>query len=282
MYTIKNEYLDITFKADSCNFEITSLKFKNNEVCYQQNSSWKKTWPLLFPNCGAINGYIKYNGVKYPLPRHGFMKNINNWTIKSIYNDCAVLSFSSNCQFSKIYPFEFELDLILKVAKNVFSIDFVVTNVEDVDMYYSFGHHPAFKVDDSSKIVLESEETFFDSFTPEGLYLEYEQNKKKWKEIIIKDVDFSESKSYFCDTLRSGYLLYKNDSFEFKLPLNDYSTLGLWRDNNDSGFICIEPWCGMPDKSGNSDHNLKNKYKILKLNPKESKKISFQMIFNTN
>jgi galactose mutarotase-like enzyme len=45
---------------------------------------WSSYAPVLFPVIGAIkNGFVKYNGQEYAVPRHGIVRNNSNVILSS-------------------------------------------------------------------------------------------------------------------------------------------------------------------------------------------------------
>jgi galactose mutarotase-like enzyme len=55
--------------------------------------------------------------------------------------------------------------------------------------------------------------------------------------------------------------------------------LGIWQEYGaDTPFICVEPWCGLPDYEGLSRDILK-KNDMFHIKPNEAKTVSYSIIF---
>ncbi|AHI52642.1 aldose epimerase family protein [Spiroplasma culicicola] len=277
MYKIENKKLKVEFTIDEIGFEIKSIKYNNQEVVYQEEGSWKKRWPTLFPVCGSIIDGIVHEGKKYDVPRHGFFKEIKEWIVE-VKGELATLTFNSNQMFKDIFPFEFKLQLDLILEEDTFNFKTSVTNLSDEVMYYSFGHHPAFLTDSNTKIVFENEENYSMKMGPHGTYLKTDELYKA-KEITVAEVDFSDSKSLFFDEIKSNWIKYNYKNVEITFDIEQYPYFILWSTNNTSNYICIEPWQGLPDEYERQDLEFKNKKGNVSLRPNQTNVFDLKMNF---
>jgi hypothetical protein len=56
--------------------------------------------------------------------------------------------------------------------------------------------------------------------------------------------------------------------------------LGIWHAaNTDAPFVCIEPWCGLPDFDGRVC-DLTQKSELFHIPPQASQTVGFDMIFD--
>ncbi|MGM0379567.1 MAG: aldose 1-epimerase family protein, partial [Bacillota bacterium] len=155
-YIIENNNLKVV--VDEKGAELTSLfdKINNKEIIWQKNKEyWNRSSPTLFPFIGAIKdkGYI-FNGKKYEMTRHGFVRDVK---FKLIDKSKDFLSFlyKSNEKTQKMFPFRFELYINYKLNKNNLEIEYILKNKSKNKMYYNLGGHTAynFKISDGEKYI---------------------------------------------------------------------------------------------------------------------------------
>ncbi|QBQ08056.1 aldose 1-epimerase [Spiroplasma gladiatoris] len=276
MYKLKNELLNVKFEIAKQGLEITSIKHKGIEVLYQQDGSWPKTWPVLFPICGNVTGPFLHNEKDYHTPRHGFFTQIKDWDIEIINEKKAKCMFRAHDQFKDIYPFDFDIIIDLYLEDNKLNYVFEVINVGHETMSYSFGHHPAFKVDKDSKVIFESEQYYTTKTGANGTYLP-NQERTGVSEIIISNVDFGDSKSLLFDEFELDKInyLYKDKKITMKFDKNPYFVL--WKPNNDMDFICIEPYWGLPDLETRIGNRFRDKLAMRQLEKGESEVINMSI-----
>ncbi len=107
-------------------------------------SWWPKSAPVLFPLVGqTVAGGIKVDGVRYPMPVHGFAPT-STYAIEEREADRVRMSLRDNDATRAAYPFAFALTIDYRVAAGRFSAAFTVSNTGAVAMPYAIGFHPAF------------------------------------------------------------------------------------------------------------------------------------------
>lgn len=80
MYILKNE--NLTAQISKNPFELVSLKKDGKEYVYQQDSTWKKSWPICFPITGKlINDQYRLDDKTYHMTGNGFFRAIADWKI---------------------------------------------------------------------------------------------------------------------------------------------------------------------------------------------------------
>ena len=119
------------------------------------NKSVRGGIPILFPICGNIFcNTFGFKGVNYMLNQHGFARDMP-WKIQSLEDDTGVqMLLKSNNMTYDLYPFSFEMQMIIKLQKNALEICIQISNNSDYKMPFSFGLHPYFNVSSLSNIVL--------------------------------------------------------------------------------------------------------------------------------
>jgi len=265
--TIANKNIEAAINHKGA--ELISLKTKSGtEYIWEGNPAfWGKHSPVLFPIVGTLknNNYI-YNGHAYSLSRHGFARDME-FRLSEKTNDSAVFSLLYNEETLKVYPFKFELQLIYTLEENSLNIAYKVINMENSELLFSIGAHPAFALGGTF------EEYSIEMEKPEKLeyhLLDNDLLSDKTKTIAPKDNSFDlnyplfENDALIFKRLESESLTILNKQQPFlRISFKGFPFLGIWTKQN-APFICIEPWYGHSDTTG-SNGNLTDKQGIQKL-----------------
>src|SRR5690606_19529633 len=108
-YTIQNEHLTVVVQGTGA--EISSIKDTNsNEYIWQADQKvWGSHAPVLFPIIGALkNGSYTYKGVRYSVPKHGFIRNNENLKVIEHSESVLQLQYAYSDETLKNFPFKFE------------------------------------------------------------------------------------------------------------------------------------------------------------------------------
>ena len=101
---------------------------------------------MLFPNVGKYyGGHFTYNGKAYPMGQHGFARDTEFEQIAA-GEDFVTYRLCADEESKKKYPFDFVLEITHRLENNRLSVEWNVKNVDDKEMYFTIGGHPAFNV----------------------------------------------------------------------------------------------------------------------------------------
>ncbi|MBQ2714105.1 MAG: aldose 1-epimerase family protein [Clostridia bacterium] len=273
MVILKNDKL--TVSIEEFRAEIKSVKTGDGtEYMWQGGGEyWEGTAPNLFPIVGRLcDGYYTIDGVKYELGMHGLSYG-GNFKVIEATQDRAVFELTDSEESLKSYPFKFSFKVRYTLTDSLITVDYIVENRDDKTMYYSLGAHPGFNVP------LAKGGNFAQ------YYFEFEEEAKPIGYELTADGLITGKKEPFsliCDTILplTGQEIFVPTVFledmSTKVTLKSNKTrrsvtmtyegfkyLALWHDDN-SPFICIEPWTGTPELIGNS-RELKDKNGITAL-----------------
>ncbi len=267
MVTIKNEKL--TAQISKFGAELKSLKKDNYEYIWNGNPQvWRGTAPVLFPMlCLMRDKKYILNGKEYPMPKHGFARN-KMFELESSSESSAVLLLKEDEETLQYFPFKFELRMIFTLSDNALSVEYNVKNLNDNTMYFSVGAHEAYATPEGVEdydIFFPQKETF-DSVLLNGGLLQ------KKNMLIAKNTDVLPiyDKYFMLDTLifrnlKSRSCILKNRKTEraVKVDFPNCDYLAIWHKPS-AGFLCIEPWSGLPD-SESSNYDITQKEGIISL-----------------
>ena len=252
---IKNTFLTATI--NSFGAELCSLKNKENkEYIWAGNSDfWGKHSPILFPIVGTLkNNSFHYNAKEYDLSRHGFAREMEFKLIDK-KEDSATFSLQSTEETLRVYPFQFELQIIYTVDNYNLSIEYKVINKGNSKMPFSIGAHPAFALpryfEDYS--ILFDKEEFLEYYLLENDLISNQTKKLETQEGQIPlTYELFKNDALIFKTLKSKSLtILENRNPFLRVKFKDFPSLGIWTKMN-APFLCIEPWFGYSDTNENS------------------------------
>jgi galactose mutarotase-like enzyme len=250
---------------------------------------WNGRTPLLFPICGRLNdGKYTYAGKTYEMMLHGFIRKIELECLTATDTE-LVFFLAANDETKAIYPFDFALTLTYRLEGDCLSLKAKIENRGTVDLPATFGGHPGFCVpfdgnSDFSDWILEfAEDCEPDQIeiAPSGL-----QSGVRWayplkdRRILPLSHDLFQIDGIFMARMARRVTL-KSEKSERSVTLDypDMPYLGIWHDaQTDAPFVCIEPWCGLPDYD-NRPVDFDLKAQMFHLAPNTEKTVGFDMIF---
>ncbi len=278
---IKSNSLEVSIS--SMGAEITSVKKGEKELIWQADPLvWKGHAPLLFPICGGLkDDKFIYGGKEYFMPKHGFARN-SEFEVEAQSENSATFLLKSNYETKKCYPFDFELRVIYSLIENELTVTYNIKNFTDGDMYFSIGSHEAYSCPDGISewsVIFDKEEDLI--ATPvDGPFLTYDENilAKSTRILPLKDEYFEIDALVFLN-LKSRKLTLKNDrtGYEIGLDFDGFPYLLIWTKPN-AKYICLEPWCGIPDFL-DSNFDITKKKGIIRLEKNESTTRTHKILF---
>lgn len=227
--------------------------YLDKDTFYDINSNIRGGIPILFPVCGRIeNKEYVLNEKKYIMPNHGLAR-INKWeVVETGSKDCAFikLSFKSDDNTKKSYPFDFEIIYTYILKEGKLSIEQEYKNFTEEEMPFYAGFHPYFKSNlkklkygiDATKYLDEND----------GLVKEFNGT--------IDLQGLVESPIFLDSIERKTIFKPCKDEKELLLTYGDiFKYVVIWSvDGKD--FVCVEPWMGIYNSlnTGKDLKTLKN------------------------
>lgn len=229
-FTLKNEKASLT--VSSLAAEVISFK-KNDgdEMIWDRNKEdWHNCNPILFPIFGPLkDGKYEYDGKEYSFGQHGFLRR-SEFKFEEIKKDELTLSFQSDEDSLKVYPFKFKMTVNYKLIEDKVILSYKVDNLDEKQLPFEIGFHPAFNC---SNVY---DEDFKD------WYVEFEKEEDWGKKLPLSDFVNEESSSrFFYDGHNSDYVDVRNNKKGIRVCIKGFSTLGFWHKSPNARFICIEP-----------------------------------------
>lgn len=271
MIKISNKRLSVIINKQGA--ELQSIQLDGLEYLWQADPKyWAKHSPVLFPIIGELkNGKYFYDDQEYKLSRHGFARD-KLFVAEKISADSVTLSLQSDQETLSVYPFKFVFSLQYEIKNNELSCTYIVENIDDKEMYFSAGGHPAFRVPLNEKLPYNDYKLHFNIDDNLKRYVlhngltgdETETIHLEKKELQLSPSLFYEDAIVLKHINSNKIRLYsEKDPHGLSFNFEGFPYFGIWASKN-APFVCLEPWCGIADNI-HHDHQLVNKEGINKL-----------------
>lgn len=276
MIAIENDRIRVAISEKGA--EVKKVYDKKKGFQFMWNGDrryWGKVSPILFPIVGKLkDDTYTLDGKEYKLPKHGFLRD-QEFTVDRKTDTMVHLMFASEGKFKDVYPYEFEVHVIYEVTDNMLDINWQIVNLEEKDMYFSIGGHPAFKV---PMVEGETIKDYYLEIQPsdkpvERIEMNGETKLEENLEKVSLNPEMFEHDAIIFSNVDGIVLKSNTNSHEIRLDFKDFPYVGIWtkymeEDKNVAPFVCIEPWYGIGDLFY-TDGDLKNKVGINKIDPKD-------------
>lgn len=273
MITIQNGTLAVTISTYGA--EMHSIRSGDKEYLWGGDPAvWASHAPIMFPICGGLKeDKFEYAGREFSLTKHGFAK-FSEFTVESNEGDRAVFLLTSNEESLAKYPFDFELRVGYTLLGNTVKVDYTVKNLTDGEMYFSAGGHEAYLCLEG----IEEYELVFEK--PERLtHNPLHGNLLATEPVILGEnvthfplrySDFDIDALTFLN-LASRSVTLKGKDRQVRIDFEGFDYMFVWtKPKMRAGYICVEPWAGIPDFEGSS-YDFTEKTGIQKLARGEEK-----------
>lgn len=288
---IENDKLKIV--ANTHGGEIHSIYGKKSKQEYIWKGMpfwWKIYCPTLFPIIGKVKNFrYTYNNEKYFMPEHGFAGRAKYVLLNKTENE-LVFELKNSEETEKVYPFKFSLVTKYTLIDNTIKISFTIKNLDDKEIYFSIGSHPAFKCP-----------MYGEKDKLEDYYIKFEQKETVSKQEIDKDDFLTRNKIKFLEnedsidlsieTFKEGTMMLNGLKSKFvelkskkhnrsvKIDFSDFKTFSIWGPDRNTSFVCLEPWMGHADYQDFTG-DIPEKEDMIKLQAKGEYSIGYSIGIN--
>ena len=288
IYTLENQHLKISLSNHGGELHSIKGKKDNTEFLWSGDEAyWKYHAPILFPIVGKVfNGKYTVDGKTYELPQHGLARVRDFEMIEQTKNSISFeLKYSEDTL--KVYPFKFSLIIKYTLNDINLSIDYIVKNLDNKEMYFSIGAHPAFmcpiendKFDDYYFEFNEKENASIMQLVGPGYFSKEEKPYLKDENIINLSTDLFKNNALVFKNLKSNKISLKSKNHKkyLEFDFGEFPYLGLWTKDTGAPFVCIEPWFGHADFDGFNEE-FKDKAAIQSLMPNKEFHCNYNISF---
>ncbi len=291
LHVLSNDKL--TVKIDDLGAELVSVVNRADgcEYVWQGDEKhWDGHAPILFPICGRLfEKKYTYRGKEYSMNLHGFARD-TRFAVKKASDTELVLVISADEASREIYPFAFEFEASYALVGNELVCDVKMVNLDSKVMPATFGAHPGFNTPMTAGNPFESYYLQFGEVcTPNKLILSDACLNTGYCEALPLDEGrklyldhemFAHDGIFMSHIPDSVTLKSDTDPRSVTMKFTEFPYLGIWQAyDNDTPYVCIEPWCGLPSYEGKVD-DLEKKNDMFHLAPGEVKELRYSMIFD--
>lgn len=266
---IKNDFL--TVEIDSFGAELKRITDKDatERLWNGDETYWNGYAPLLFPICGCMyEARYLHNGEYYDMRNHGFAKR-SLFTLENKTENSAVYLLCSDEETLKVYPFDFELRVAYVLKDNTIIVTYTVNNKTDGEMYFSIGSHEAYMCEGETadyNIFFDKKE-ILPNHLLNGPFLNGKTEDAPIADGVMElcDSEFQRLDTYIFRDTTSKRVTIKKKGAEKSITVDFSETPNvlIWKEPG-APFVCIEPWCGVPDHDGEV-REISDKDGIIKL-----------------
>lgn len=274
-HSIENEFLKITVQETGA--ELCSILNKKNmkEYIWQADPEiWGSHAPNLFPVIGVLkDGEYLFEGKKYKIPKHGFIRRNEDIRLKERSEKHLVFELLYSEETLKMYPFKFDFRIAFSLNGKNLEVNHFVINLDEKPIYFSLGGHPAFNIQQYENEKIKNYFLKFDQkmdldshvLTADGLVSSKTESILRNENILqLTDHIFDNDALIFKNIWSKKVELRSEKNGEIlSVTYKDFKNLGIWAKPG-APYVCVEPWLGIADLEEN-DQNLKNKEGIIKL-----------------
>lgn len=286
-YTLTHGHLSAKVKSHGA--ELVSFKSGDWEYIWQGDPAyWAGQNPNLFPNIGAVKPYgIHFDGVAYPLVRHGFARH-SEFALVEKGEDFVVLELQENETTLEQYPFSFSLRIRHQLSDKGFYTRYEVTNPDTKPLPFCVGGHPAFNCPMNSGEAFSDYVLKFDCVEdawarlplPGGFISdEHREHVLQGSDSITLDHAVHDRvDTLIFEGLRSKAVsLLGPDSHGLRMDFADFPMIAFWTAPGKAApYICLEPWLGCGAYE-NESGDFSDKHLCTTLAPGESRTLKYEV-----
>ena len=288
-YIIENEYLKVTVTTFGAQLKSVIRKCDGAEHIWQADPAvWGYHAPILFPHAGkVVDGKIEARGGVYESGQHGFARLMEHDFVEQTA-DTIVLELCANEETLAKFPYDFRLVSTFSLEGDTLHHSLTVENLDEVQMPFGIGYHPAFAVPFDDQHVATDYELRFDELEspiclnclPTGLVQKDHYYLGNNITAIPLDEQLFANDSHCMVNLKSRTLgLYeKGTGRGVVCDIAEFPYTLLWSKPGMPKFVCIEPWHSLPSYEGSSA-KWEEKPAAAVLNPGEGWSTTLSMRF---
>lgn len=287
MITIKNQCLKVEInEKGGC---LNSIQKDGYEYLWQgSEDSWTGKDVAIFPFIARLkDGNYFVDGVEYKMKNHGLCRYATLNVVDQSENGVS-LNLTANEDTLSQYPYKFSFTAKYALDGAKLTVEYIVNNIDNKNIYFGIGGHPAFNIPfvrendldniDGNTIVFEKEINPKNYYLDEnGSFITHKGDFEKLTKINLSKSIFQKYKTLmFTDEKINKVQLIKKDGKNVTMQLNNPKTVAIWTKEKFGGYICIEPWNGIPDLA-NPQKELSKKDGINSLAPNGIYKFSYSI-----
>ena len=231
LHSVENEFLKLT--VDDAGGSMHSLIYKptGEERLWQGGEAWKSRDVVIFPIIGHA-GPFEVCGKSYQLKSHGLARYAV--LAAEVKSDEITLSFTSDEESKKSYPFDFYFSINYKLIKNSVKITYFVKSLGGGMPCYVGGHPGMYAPGGSAVIEFENEEHPI-IYPIEGGAAALPHLKR----FVADKPFFAECKTFQLGSLSGGAIFARTQDGYTYTYRSDCPLWAFWSNENGGDYVCV-------------------------------------------
>ena len=262
-YIIENDLLKVTVTTFGAQVKSVVRKEDGVEHMWQADPAvWGYHAPIMFPHAGrVVENTIEAKGQKFTSKQHGFARTMEHTFVEQTENS-VVLELTENPQTLKVWPYRFRLQSIFTLEKDVLHHTLAVENLDEDDLYFGIGYHPAYAIPFDGEHTVQDYELRFDSMQsplcvscmPNGLVTGecYSLGNNISSIPLTEDLFANDSHAMVNLTSKTLGVYEKDTGRAVVCGISGFPYTLIWSMPGELKFVCIEPWHSLPSLEGGS------------------------------
>ena len=265
--------------------ELQSLQDRSGrEYLWQAGPQWPRHAPILFPVIGrVVDDHIRVSGMDYPMGQHGFARD-SRWTIRSSGAAHATLRLHDSPATRERLPHPFDLTVHYAMEEAGLSVVFTVRNTGQGPLPFQLGFHPAFRWPLSPEADPVDHQIEFGSpqddrvrTVQQTLLLPGSRPSPVVGRTLALDHELFRESAIVFDAVAGSALTYTaDDGRGVHLSWSGFPQLAIWSPPEDTDLLCIEPWLGLPETTGQRAE-FATRADVSSLDPGEQQQMACQI-----
>ena len=240
LHTIENDFLKLTVNDEGGSMHSLIFKPENEERLWQGEEFWKSRDIVIFPIIGHAAPF-EVCGTAYELKSHGLAR-YTRLSAEKKAEDEICLSFVSDDESLKSYPYAFTFSISYKLINNSVKVTYFVRSEGGVMPFY-VGGHPGMRAPGGSAVIEFENEEHPVIYPLEGGAASLPHLKR----FVADKAFFAECKTFQLGSLSGGAIYARTQdgyTYEYK---SDCPLFAFWSNEEGGDYVCVEPWWGIND-----------------------------------
>lgn len=268
-----------TLRSDNCTAVCSSrggelISFVSDGVEYVWSGDakyWTGQAPHLFPAvCASLNGHVTYDGVEYPMKKHGIVRGAE-FKVVELSPDAVTFENKWNEETLKSFPYKYTFRVTHRVSDVGFSTEYTVYGEDD--MVFCLGGHPAFNCPLPGGGEFEDYQVRFHNAKgatmslTENAYMDPALPKLDRIHDNVLPLKYSDfdNDAMIIENLpvKKLDLVSTVNGHGIRFTFDGFNAVGIWTPiGKKAPFVCLEPWNGLPASVTESGDARDKKYAI--------------------
>lgn len=255
MVTLRNS--EVTVVISKKGAEIQSIVANDIEYMWGKDPAfWAQSAPIMFPICGGLKeGRYELDGKSYEMSKHGFAK-LSEFDVENKTDTSVTFILRDNEFTRKMYPFAFAFRVSYVLDGKSLRVTYDAENLDNKTMYCTFGAHEAYACPEgieAYELVFPERETLYAYGLNGDIVTDYTKLIVNNSEKLVLDDSYFALDALVFRNVKSNSVTLRSNVSERRITVDfdGFDYLVLWHKHT-APYICIEPWCGLPDVSGSN------------------------------